>query len=282
MCTVNLDQIIAIPNPVHHKLMLALAWKYANHLGHAWPKLETLAKVTNLGRSTVQRAMTEMEALGYVTRRRRRGSTFYTIANRYLRKPPSGPSGPSEDPNAVPSQSPAAGPEPYQRNQEISQRGDISLAEPSSESTAPPVSDTRERGATPHRTSQPSRAPAAGATPPAGRDPRRRRRRRTSSQPRSPIPANWEPTPAGIAFAQERGHDDGSIRHIVQRFFYWHRKHRICLADWQAAWCDWILGREALDARARAEHRPGRGEPTSIIAALGSFRLPGEDWRQYG
>src|SRR5580693_9437291 len=103
MCKANLDAIIAIPNPVHSKVMLVLAWKYANARRQAWPSLETLAEVTNLGRSTVQRALVEMDQLGYLTRRRRRSSTLYTIAERYFGKSQSGTS-----------RSPAAGPEPYQ------------------------------------------------------------------------------------------------------------------------------------------------------------------------
>jgi hypothetical protein len=234
MCTVNLDQIIAIPDLAHRSLMLVLAWRYANHHHQAWPGLESLAKAVNLGRSTVQRAMVEMERLGYFTRRRRRGSTVYTVADRYFGKSQFGTS-----------RSPAPGPEPYQRNQEISQGGDISLAEPSSENTTPPPSQNArgEGERTRKRPSGEKGEPAA-----ARQRPRARKRHRRSATHKTPI-TGWAFGPADHSFAKERGFNDLRIRQMAEQFYNHAFDHGRRSADWPAAWRYWVIRAVDLDKR---------------------------------
>ena len=85
MTSVNLAALADIADPAHLKLIVVLAAHFAKRERQAWPKLTTLAERAGMSRSTVQKALIEMEQLGYLERQKRFGtSTLYTIASRFF------------------------------------------------------------------------------------------------------------------------------------------------------------------------------------------------------
>lgn len=68
----------------HFAVLMVLADK-ANEKGQAWPHLDTLARLSRTGRSTVSAALAKLEEGGYLTKRRRRGdSSIYTLSLKRL------------------------------------------------------------------------------------------------------------------------------------------------------------------------------------------------------
>jgi hypothetical protein len=54
---------------------------------------------------------------------------------------------------------------------------------------------------------------------------------------RTRIAADWQPSPAGDAFAREKGVDPGEL---VEAFRDYHLGHGSVMADWEAAWRTWV------------------------------------------
>lgn len=69
--SVNPAALVDIADPVHYKLLLVC---FTNPK-QAWPKLTTLAERAGMSRSTVQKALVQMERLGYLKRRKRFGTS---------------------------------------------------------------------------------------------------------------------------------------------------------------------------------------------------------------
>jgi hypothetical protein len=58
--------------------------------------------------------------------------------------------------------------------------------------------------------------------------------------PKTALPDDWMPSPAGIAYAQSKGLTDAQIRHELEVFAWHHRQPDKRFADWGARWCEWL------------------------------------------
>ena len=132
------------------------------------------------------------------------------------------------------------------KDTDIPSREDISVAEPSSENTAPlPSRNAREEEG--ERTRQ--RPSGAKGEPAAARQrPRARKRHRRSATHKTPI-TGWAFGPADHSFAKERGFNDLRIRQMAEQFYNHASDHGRRSADWPAAWRYWIIRAVELDKR---------------------------------
>jgi hypothetical protein len=122
-----------------------------------------------------------------------------------------------------------------------------------------PLSDREsDRGSPPDvREDAPAATPASPPLRSRKRPRPTKRRAWPSKAATSPLPDNWMPNPAGIAFAQSKGLTNAEINFELERFEFHHRKSREQWADWGAAWCGWIVlaPRFAERRRTRDEQR---------------------------
>jgi uncharacterized protein YdaU (DUF1376 family) len=87
-------------------------------------------------------------------------------------------------------------------------------------------------------------APAASPTAPPSFARKRQRKGKPANRrawpPKTTLAADWLPTAADIAFAEQRGHDHAVIAREAQSFADYHRAHGSRIADCGAAWRRWV------------------------------------------
>lgn len=81
---------------------------------------------------------------------------------------------------------------------------------------------------------------------------------------RSPIPPDWQPNDAGVAYAKARGVNRGEI----QKFINHHTAHGKLMADWNAAWRTWCDNAAKFGGIGGPLFRPPDG-PTPMVGGLG-------------
>jgi hypothetical protein len=126
-----------------------------------------------------------------------------------------------------------------------------------------------------HRESPPDVREDAPAAAPASIPLRSRKRGKGKQRPKpqpakrrswppkvatSPLPDDWMPSPAGIAFAHSKGLTDVQIRHELDVFAFHHRKLDSRFADWGAAWCGWVLRAPKFAQHNRRDRAAERAE----------------------
>lgn len=74
---------IAGIKPTHLSVLAGLL-SFTDRAGRCWPSLRTLGRVCGMTLSRVQRAISEMETAGILTRARRGAGTLYQLAERFL------------------------------------------------------------------------------------------------------------------------------------------------------------------------------------------------------
>jgi hypothetical protein len=83
---------LARMKPVHTHVLAGLR-SFANEAGICWPGLRRLAARCGMKLSSLQRAVADMVALGYLTREKRGAGFLYRIAARFLRQRPTSGTG---------------------------------------------------------------------------------------------------------------------------------------------------------------------------------------------
>ena len=73
----KLSQVMktSFPDPIAKFVMVVLADHYNDSTGTCWPSIDTLAEVTGVSRRTVIRKLKDLEAAGYIIRRKRFNKT---------------------------------------------------------------------------------------------------------------------------------------------------------------------------------------------------------------
>ena len=218
----------ALPKAVDKLLLVCLA-NYADDTGLCFPSQAKIVGDTSLDRKTVIAGMGRLAARGLITDTNdRKGATRQVVVWRLALNGPVNGTVPS-----FPVNSPVFPDEASRISREtVPQTGHGTTIEPPVEPPGEPSLVAREPvaadlfGETPAPKPGPAPTEARPAKPPR-------------AKARSAMPPDWWPSPAGIAFAAERGMDAAALPEQVQRFRDNHEARATLSANWDANWRTW-------------------------------------------
>jgi hypothetical protein len=255
--------------PATERLVWQCLENHAN--GHRWWRIteEAIAKELSLGLATVSRAVRALIADNIVrVERCKRRPTVFRMVRDY----------PKTNGQAPPPYGELAD-HPDGSNAELTTHFDVSTAPTTPELTTQTDGSSSELTtqtdhSTPELTHQIDRSlESTSKTPPKKKGPPGSR---AGARPRTPLPEQWQPSVALVAFGAGLGLAEREVRLAADRMRDWSIGDGKLKADWDATFRNW-LRRDASEPRRRPEHAMSKHEQIRRAGNLGTFLGPLHD-----